>query len=166
MNHIEEQLWNYVDGSCSPDEHEAISRLIATDKMYQQKYEELLAFNAELEAVELDAPPMAFTYNVMEAIRAEEASKPLKAAIDGRIIKAIAAFFVLSILAVLGVALAHTNWNAGSGQRLPILSNVHMPAMTNIFNGRALKGFLFFDVVLALFLFDGYLRKRNLQQQG
>ena len=164
MNNIEEQLWNYLDGSCTAEEHAAIAHLIATDKTYQQKYEEILAFNQELETIELDAPPMAFTYNVMEAIRTEEASKPLKAAIDSRIIKAIAAFFILSIVVLLGVALATTNWNSGSTESVQIPIKFELPTIKNYFSGPALKGFLFFDVVLALFLFDGYLRKRNIQQ--
>ena len=29
MNNIEEQLWNYIDGSCAADERSAISKLIA-----------------------------------------------------------------------------------------------------------------------------------------
>ena len=166
MNYIEEQLWNYLDGTCTPQERDAIAHLIATDKTYQQKYEEILSFNQELENIELDAPPMAFTYNVMEAIRTEEASKPLKAAIDNRIIKGIAAFFIVSIVVLLGIALANVNWASMSAEKVQIPTSVHLPAIKNYFSGPALKGFLFFDVVLALFLFDGYLRKRNTTQQA
>jgi anti-sigma factor RsiW len=167
MNNIEEQLWNYLDGLGSAQEREVISHLIATDKIYQQKYEEILSFNQELDNIELDAPPMAFTYNVMEAIRTQEASKPLKAAIDTRIIKGIALFFIITIIALLGVALANVNWSSSvstSGVQVP--SGMQLPSIKNYFGGPALKGFLFFDVVLALFLFDGYLRKRQIQQQG
>lgn len=164
MNNIEEQLWNYVDGTCTPQEQEAIIHLIATDEAYRQKYAEIISFTRELENMELDEPPMAFTYNVMEAIRTEEASKPLKAAIDNRIIKGIAAFFILTIVALVAISLANTNWSAGENMTMPV--SLHLPAVKNLFSGMALKGFLFFDVVLALFLFDGYLRKRNAQQQG
>jgi len=69
MKNIEEELWNYLDGLGSEAERQNIDYLIATDKAYQQKYEELLSFNKELESMELDAPPMAFTYNIMETIR-------------------------------------------------------------------------------------------------
>jgi hypothetical protein len=164
MKNIEEELWNYLDGLGSEQEREHISHLIATDKTYQQKYEELVAFNNELEGIELDAPPMAFTYNVMEAIRAEAASKPLKAAIDNRIIKGIAAFFAVSILLLLGVALADTNWNAVIGSNVHIPVNLHLPSLKGILSNNALKGFVFFDIVLALYLFDGYLRKRSTSQ--
>lgn len=164
MSHIEEQLWNYLDGLGSVQEREQISQLIATDKTYQHKYEELLAFNKELESMELDAPPMAFTYKVMESIRAEAASKPLKAAIDNRIIKGIAAFFAFSILLLLGVALANTNWNTTIGSNIHIPLNMSLPSLKGILSNNALKGFVFFDTVLALYLFDGYLRKRRTSQ--
>jgi hypothetical protein len=164
MKNIEEELWNYLDGLGSDEEREHISYLIATDKTYQQKYEELLSFNKELESMELDVPPMAFTYNVMETIRTEEASKPLKAAINPRIIKAIAAFFVVTILFLLGIALANTNWDSGSQGITNFVGSLHLPAFKS-FNGPALKGFVFFDIVLALYLLDGYLRKRKVSEE-
>jgi anti-sigma factor RsiW len=66
MNSIEEQLWNYIDGTCTPGEQQAISMLIETDENYRRQYEELLALNAEFANIELEEPPMAFTYRVME----------------------------------------------------------------------------------------------------
>src|ERR1700754_2615851 len=101
MNAIEEKLWNYIDGTSTPAEQEAISRLIEQDGLYAQKYQELLALNQEFSTMELDEPPMAFTYNVMESIRTENALQPLKAAIDKRIIKGIAGFFGITILTLL-----------------------------------------------------------------
>jgi len=162
---IEEQLWNYLDGTCTPQEREVIEHLIATEKEYQQKYDEIKAFDLELEGIELDAPPMAFTYNVMEAIRTEEASKPLKAAIDTRIIKAIAAFFIITIVALVGIALANTDWSVATsgGVNMP---KMQIPNVKNYISGPMLKGFLFFDVVFVLYFFDSYLRKRKLQQHA
>jgi len=164
MNHIEEQLWNYLDGLGTEQEREHISYLIASDKVYQQKYNELLTFNQELESIELDVPPMAFTYNVMESIRNEAASKPLKAAIDNRIIKSIAAFFAVTILVLLGIALANTHWDGTLGDNMHIPFNLHLPSLKGLLNNNALKGFVFFDIVLALYLFDGYLRKGRSSQ--
>ncbi|WP_345949795.1 MULTISPECIES: hypothetical protein [unclassified Mucilaginibacter] len=166
MNNIEEKLWNFMDGSCSPKEHEDIARLIATDEIYRQKYEEILAFNQELQSIELEMPPMAFTYKVMEGIRTEEASKPLKATIDTRIIKGIAAFFILTIVALLGIALVNTDWSISSNNGFQLPASAKLPEIEHYFSGPALKAFLFFDVVLALFLFDGYLRKRHNTQQA
>ncbi|MDB5130998.1 MAG: hypothetical protein JWR02_747, partial [Mucilaginibacter sp.] len=90
MNNIEEKLWEYIDDRCTPDERAAISALIAGDEPVRFKYNQLLSLNQEFSAMELDEPPMAFTYNVMEGIRTGEAQKPLKAAINKHIIMGIA----------------------------------------------------------------------------
>src|ERR1700761_3009434 len=112
MNTVEEKLWNYIDGSCTPEEQEAICRLIEQDEVYRRKYDELLALNQEFAAMELEEPPMAFTYNVMEAIRNEAALNPLKARVDKRIIRGIGLFFVLTLSVMLIIALGSIHWSA------------------------------------------------------
>jgi hypothetical protein len=156
---IEEKLWSYIDGTCTSEEQQAISLLIEQDEVYRRKYQELLKLNQEFAGIELDEPPMAFTYNVMEAIRTEHAQVPLKAAIDKRIIKGISIFFVLTISVILIFALANINWSAGGAATA---SKLTLPNITPYLSGSFMKGFLFFDVVLALYLFDGYLRKKTL----
>ncbi|WP_183578809.1 hypothetical protein HDF18_22770 [Mucilaginibacter sp. X5P1] len=162
MNSIEEKLWNYIDGSCTPEDEHAIALLIEQDEVYRKKYNELVLLNAEFTAMELDEPPMAFTYNVMETIRAEHASKPLKAAIDQRIIKGIGLFFVFTISIILIVALASIHWSAIFASSSHTPSKIALPDLRNLFTGPVTKGFLFFDVVLGLYLFDTYLRKKGL----
>ena len=159
MNSIDEKLWSYIDGTCKETERLAISRLIEEDEIYRRMYHDILAFNQELMGMELDEPSMPFTYNVMEAIRQEEALKPLKSTIDVRIIKGIAAFFILTISALLVYALSNINWSIGNSTSLPV--NVKLPAFKNYLSGPAMQGFIFFDVILALYLLDGYLRKRH-----
>jgi len=157
MNNLEEQLWNYIDGTTSPEERKAITILIERDEAYRKKYEELLLLNAEFSAVELDEPPMAFTYNVMETIRNEHAQAPLKARIDERIIKGIGLFFVLTISAILVYALATAHWSAGGNTTHFVIPNI-----AKYLSSPVLQGFLFFDVVLALYTFDTYLRRKTL----
>ncbi len=159
MNTVEEKLWNYIDGSCSPEEQQAIATLIAQDKAYRRKYEEMLALNSEFAAMELDEPPMAFTYNVMETIRNEHALTPLKARIDKRIIKGIGIFFVGTISVMLLLALSSIHWSADAAA-----SSVKfkMPDLSPYLKGTAMQIFLFFDVVLALYLGDTYLRKKRM----
>ena len=163
MNSTEEKLWGYIDGTCSADEQKAISLLIEQDESVRAKYLELLSFNTDMAAMELDEPSMAFTYNVMENIRADYAKQPLKAAIDTRIIKVIAGFFVFTIVALLIFILVNINWSAGSGVTLPAFK---MPLIKNFLSSGILKGFLFFDVVLVLFLFDGFLHKKGFAKQS
>ena len=164
MSNIDEKLWDYIDGTCTPDERQAISRLIEADEIYRAKYLEILALNQEFAAMELDEPPMAFTYNVMEAIRTENAKKPLNASINPGIIKGIAAFFVFTIAALLVVSLASIRWSTVDTSTL--FTNFKMPDMSKYFNGSIVKGFMFFDIVMGLFLFDTYLRKRNASKQA
>jgi hypothetical protein len=167
MNTMEEKLWNYIDGSCTPAEQDAITRLIEQDEVYAKKYQELLSLNQEFAAMELDEPPMAFTYNVMEAIRTENAMQPLKAAIDKRIILGISIFFVFTILALLVFSFANINISDihVSAQDIKLPATVKLPGTTSLFNGPFLKWFLIFDVVLALFLTDAYLRRKKTAKQ-
>ncbi|RYY32313.1 MAG: hypothetical protein EOP46_19280 [Sphingobacteriaceae bacterium] len=160
MNNIEEKLWDYIDGNCTPHEQQAIAKLIEHDDAYSAKYNELLALNAEFAAIELDEPPMAFTYNVMEQIRAEAALKPLKAAIDARIIKGIAAFFIVSIMGLVVFALVQANWSANPIADLK-MPEIKVPDINSVFTGPAIQAFLFFDVVLGLYLFDAWLRRKK-----
>ncbi|MCC8409502.1 hypothetical protein LJ707_11215 [Mucilaginibacter sp. UR6-1] len=160
MNSIEEKLWNYIDGTCTPAEQAAIALLIEHDEVYRRKYGELLALNAEFTNIELDEPPMAFTYNVLEQIRAEQALKPLKANIDNRIIKGIAAFFILTISALVIYSILMVNWSAGNIEwKMPQLN---LPKVSGLLSSGVIKGFLFFDVVLGLYLFDHLLRRKKI----
>ena len=157
MNSIEEKLWAYIDGNCTGDEQKAISALIAGDEVYRLKYEELLALNNEFSSMELDEPPMAFTYNVIEAIRTEQARQPLKAAVNKRIILGITLFFMVTIAALIVAVSANINWSAIGGSAI----DIKLPKVKNYLTAPVVEGFLFFDVILGLFLFDHYLRRKN-----
>ena len=158
MKNIEEKLWDYIDGSCTTDEHQAISLLIETDTVYKNKYNELLQLNNEFARMELDEPPMAFTFKVIETIRAEQAQKPLRATINSYVIKGIFAFFMLIITGLIIAFLANINSINTSG----LTSNLLLPNFARLFDSRTLNIFLFFDTVLGLFLLDIYLRKQRL----
>ena len=164
MNTIEEKLWNYIDGTCSEEERKAIDILIAQDEVYRRKYEELLSLNQEFAKMDLDEPSMAFTYNVMEAIRAEHAQQPLKAGINKRIIKGISGFFIISIalLLIFTISNVHTG-SANISAHLP--DSLRLPDIKNYLNKPVLEGFLFFDIVLGLFLFDAWLRRKGVSKQ-
>ncbi len=161
MKSIDEKLWDYIDGNCTVDEQKAISLLIETDKVYAAKYNELLRLNNEFANMALDDPSMPFTYNVMEALRAEQAQKPLRATINNYIIKGIAAFFILTITGLFIAFFATIDWSASTG----IAHSLKTPNLNLVFNGRVLNIFLFFDTVIALLFLDTYLRKRQFLKQ-
>jgi anti-sigma factor RsiW len=168
MNTIEEKLWNYIDGTCTPTEQDAIARLIEQDEVYGKKYAELLALNAEFAYIELDEPSMAFSYNVMEAIRAEKVLTPLKATINKKIILGIAAFFVLSILVLLGFVFSNVqvSGNVFSAISIKLPDSIKVPNASSLFNKTFMKGFFVFDVILALFLTDSYLRRKKAAKEA
>lgn len=165
MSSIEEKLWEYIDGTCTADEREAIKQLIAGDEIYRHKYQELLVFNQEMAVdMELDEPPMAFTYHVMETIRTEYAMQhPLKTRVNKNLIRVIGGFFIVSLTVMLVIALSGLHWPAD----VQIASNsTHLPDFKNLLNDGTLKVFLFFDTVLLLFLADRFMRKHILHKQA
>ena len=161
MNTIEEQLWNYIDGTCTPVEKLEIEAKLAVNIQYYTLYQELLKVNEELTKIDFEEPSMSFTRNVMEKVNLELKPVALQTKVDNRIIYSIGAFFVLSLVAIFGYALATSDFNL----------KFNMPAMNFSFdsdkyiNRTSLQIFLFVDVVIALIYLDGVLRKRNFGAQ-
>ncbi|MDO3641835.1 hypothetical protein [Mucilaginibacter sp. L3T2-6] len=166
MNTIEEKLWSYIDGTCTPEDMQNISRLIASDESVRLKYQELLAFDKEFAAMELDEPSMAFTYNVIEAIRTQEAMVPLKTRVNKRIILGIVLFFVVSLTGFLVYALSQMDISSAKVPDIvsKVSVNVKLPQVNTHISKPLVEGFMFFDVVLGLYLFDKYLRRKNAGQ--
>src|SRR5690242_16424826 len=65
---MEQRLWDYIDGLCSPEERSSIQALLAENAAWQRKYKELLNVHQLMNDAELEAPSMRFTKNVMEEI--------------------------------------------------------------------------------------------------
>jgi len=164
MNTIEERLWSYIDGTCTDEERRAIDMLIAGDAAYRAKFEELLSLDKQFANMELDEPSMGFTYKVMEGIRAEYAQKPLKAAINKRIIRGIGIFFIVSILAMV-ILMLSTFHPAPASVSVHLPESLKLPDMKNFPGAILLKVFFVLDVVLALFLADAYFRRKRLSKQ-
>jgi uncharacterized membrane protein YidH (DUF202 family) len=165
MSSIEEKLWDYIDSTCTAAEREAIERSIANDENYRQKYEELLVFNREISAdIELDEPPMGFTYNVMEAIRTDYAAQhPLKTRVNKNIMRVIGGFFIVTLLAMLAMVLGSLHWSGGAQAAQ---NTTHLPDFKNLLTGNTLKAFLFFDTVLLLFLVNRFMQKPTSYRQS
>ena len=158
MNTIEEQLWNYIDGNCTPVERLEIEAKLAVNIQYHSIYQELLKVNDELNQLEFEEPSMSFTRNVMEKVNVELKPVALKTKVDNRIIYSIAAFFIVSLVGIFVYSLATSN----------IDYTFEMPKMSANFNPdkyitrTSMLVFLFVDVVLALIYLDSVLRKRTL----
>lgn len=158
MNNIENRIWDYLDGSCTDKEAEAVKHLIESDPLFKAKYEELKALEQDLNFLELDEPSMGFTRNIMESIQHEPVPGSIKSAIDKRIINGIAGFFILTIASLLIILLLNTNWSEVQGLNIP--DKIKNPEVHHYLNSTVIKGFLFFDLVLVLFFVDSYFRKK------
>lgn len=159
MNNMEETLWNYIDGNCTPEEQKLISTLIAEDEAYRLKYQELLSLNKDFSTAELDEPSMAFTYKVMEAVRAESALPPLKTGINKRVIRGIGVFFAAMLTVFLVFTFANVSFPAHTQVSIPL--NLKMPQVDPRMTKMAIEAFLFLDVIVGLYLADAWLRKKR-----
>lgn len=162
MNTIEEQLWNYIDGNCTPEEQAEITVKLTVDHHYYTTYQELLKVNDELNKLDFEEPSMSFTRNVMEKVNLELKPVALKTKVDNRIIYSIGGFFTLVLVSIFVYALATSNFDYKLD--LPKMSYSFEPG--KYINHTSLQIFLLFDVVLALIYLDGVLRKRNEQKKG
>ena len=159
---VEQRIWNYIDGSCSPEEQKRIEDLIKTDPEYRNAYLELLEVNKLLTENNMEAPSMSFTRNVMEKIKTEPVPRSIKTLVDKRIINAITIFFLVSISAVLIFMLLQVDWQLQpEGDWTVRLPEMQLSASAKDW---ITKGFLFLDIVIALYGVDFLLRKKLLKQ--
>jgi hypothetical protein len=96
----------------------------------------------------------------MEVIRTENAQVPLKAAVNKRIIRGIGIFFSVTIVALLVLVIASVKW---TGVALPanLTAHIKMPEINHNQARVFVQAFVFFDVMLGLYLFDAWLRRKK-----
>jgi len=159
MNLIEQRIWDYLDGTGTLQERELTEQLIKSDPLYRQVYDECKSFNNLLSAADQDEPSMGFTRNVMERIDMEPVPASFKSLIDKRIIFGIAAFFLFTITALLVVLFYQIDWSQTGGFEMPEFT---MPSIdtAKYLNSNYINIFFFIDIIIGLYLFDGFLRKR------
>ncbi len=156
MNNMEEKLWDYIDGTCSEEERLAIAALIEKDESWRKAFNDMLEINSDISALTFEEPSMAFSYKVMEGIRAHEAARPLKTATNNYIISAIAGFFIFSIVVLIVYLLFGIPQSVGSGS-----VNLKLPDFSALASTSAIKIFFYADVMLLLFLVDAFLRRKR-----
>lgn len=158
MKIIEQEIWNYLDGSLSEDEGILIESCIENDPLYRSVFEELSSLNGSLQSLELDHPSMSFNRNVMDKVALEPVPGLVKSLIDKRIIYGISAFFILTIGGLLLFLFAAIDWSPVSGATNGTFTKtaINYSALSE---GPFVNAFLFIDVFLGLLLLDGFLRK-------
>lgn|GEM_PF-83869 len=169
---MEDRLWDYIDGHCSPAERSAIEELLATNRDWQQKHRELLNLQQLLSSSELEAPSMRFAKNVMEEIARYHVAPATKSYVNKNIIRGIGAFFVTMILGVLTYLIVQFKWSTGFGSgtgdlKLPVeklgLNRLDNLNYSRVFNSTYLIVFLAIAVISGLMLLDMYLQQKKRQ---
>ena len=160
MNSMEDQLWDYLDGFCSPEEKRSIEQLIQTNAAWKRKLNELTALHESLKSMELDEPSMAFKNRVMEQVLASPHPSTLKTRVDKRIINSIGGFFAIAILGVLGYTFSKMDWSVGSGYSIP---SYDLPKINwSLFDSSGYTLFVFTAfMVTGLFVVDKVIQERR-----
>jgi magnesium-transporting ATPase (P-type) len=160
MNNLEERIWDYLDGTGTEEEREFTKLLIGSDSEFRALYEELRSIHLTVSSLDLDEPFMSFNRNVMEKIQLEAVPGSVKSLIDKRVIYGITAFFLITITALLGVLFYQIDWTRQTSFDMP---EYKMPEIdtSNYLNSTLINIFFFADLIVALYLFDGFLSKRK-----
>lgn len=158
--HMEERLWEYIDGFSNPDDLPVVKRLIEENQSWREKYNELVEVNQLLHATELEEPSMRFTKNVMEEITRLQIAPAASSYINNRIIWGIGIFFIVLIVGFLIYGLGQIDWSASSDtSMLPVdFRNVDYSAL---FNNTYINIFMMINVVLGLMLLDKVLMNKR-----
>jgi hypothetical protein len=162
---MEEQLWSYIDGTATAAEKTFVEQMLASQEEWKKKYKEQLEIHQLLlTETELEQPSMRFTKNVMDGIAGMQPKAATSTYINKNIIRSIAAFFIISISALLVYSITQINWTAdASTTLLPDLKDVSLPQwnVSKLFTGTTLNIMLMVTIVLSLMLFDGFLRRKK-----
>ena len=166
QQHIEEQLWSYIDGFSSEEERSAIEKLLQSDVEWKNKYNELLDAHQLIKSAELEQPSMRFTKNVMEQIAKYHIAPATKTYINNKIIWSIGAFFITMIVGFLIYGFGQINWNVSGDTKLPVdLSKIDY---SKIFKNSYVNIFMMINVLLGLVLLDRVLanKRKKFQRQA
>lgn len=160
---IEQQIWDYIDGLSTPDQKQLVERLLQTDPIWQQVYRDCLALNAQVEQADwIQEPSMRFSKNLMEKLEGQRVAPPASSYINPRIIRAITAFFVLSISGILVYAFSSVDFSSTAKDISGAINTErYVDSFDNIMTSPLMYVFLFMDVIVGLLLLDNYLRRRQ-----
>lgn len=166
---MEHRLWDFIDGLDTAAERSLIEKLLAEDRAWQSKYQELLNMHQSLNGSDLEAPSMRFTKNVMEEIARHQIAPATKSYINKYIIWGIGAFFLLMIVSIFIYLLGQLK---GSGTTPSSSVSQYGQELQNSLSrfdwGKVLSSpimsvFMLINVILGLVLLDMYLRRKKEQ---
>jgi len=155
--HIEETLWNYIDGSLGEEETTVVEKLLQSDATWKSKYEDLLEVHTlMLGNIGLEQPSMRFTRNVMEEISRQYITPATSSYINKYVIRGIGLFFLISIVGLLVYGFGQVNWaEAGSATAIDRLD------WSRIYNSSYANIIIIANILLGLMLLDMVLTRKK-----
>ncbi|MBX9782257.1 MAG: hypothetical protein K2X48_03085 [Chitinophagaceae bacterium] len=162
----EEQLWSYIDGSATASEKAFVEKMLAAHDEWKAKYREQLELHQLLMSeTEPEQPSLRFSKNVMEQIADRQPKAATSSYINKNIIRSIAAFFILTISALLIYSFTQVNWaETGGSSLIPFdTKDIKLPSfeLSKYFNSYVINAILMVTVVPGLMFFDGILRRKK-----
>lgn len=166
---MEQLIWEYIDGYCSPDQKATIRQRLADDPVWKNKYSELMGIHELLQKEELEMPSLRFTKNVMEEIAQYHVAPATKNYINKNVIRGIAAFFLIMIVGLSIYFVGQVHWNGSSTGHL--FSAYRLDAnklnWSKMLNNTYVNIFVGINVILGLILLDKYMQgKKNTGHDG
>ena len=161
QQHIEDRIWDYIDGNAGEAEKSFVEQLIETNLEWKAKYKELLEVHQLMQtSLELDQPSLRFRQNVMEEIAKYQIAPATKSYINKNIVRGIGAFFIVMLIGFFVSGFAQVNWSdASSGTLMPI--DFDKVDWSKFFNNTYMNIFMMVNIVLGLMLLDMYLGKKK-----
>lgn len=157
--HIEERLWNYIDGLGSAEERSVIEKLLQQNAEWKSKYHDLLEAHRLLQSSDLEQPSLRFTKNVMEEIGKYHIAPATKSYINKKVIWGIGSFFIALIIGFLVYGFGQMNWTSKGDNILPF--DISKLDVSKFFNNTYVNIFMMINMVLGLFLLDNYLSNKR-----
>jgi len=152
---IDEQIWSYLDGSCSAAEKAAVDAKINEDRIWREKFDELQQLNSGLKRVEPEQPSSDFSTRVMNALKTEHTLLPARKYIHSYIIHGLAFFFILIIL----VGICQAIYSDSEKQKILEFTQPGIN-YNSIINRNTIFIIIAINITLALAIADKILRKR------
>ncbi len=158
---MEMKLWNYIDDTLPANEKAAVEKLLAENQQWKDQYSQLLEVQQLLKESELEEPSLRFTTNVMDEIAKLQIAPATKAYLNKNIIRGIAGFFVVMILAVLFFAFSQTTTASTTSSNTTTDKYINSINWSQFLNTNWITGFMIVNVILAMFLLDRFLASKR-----
>lgn len=158
---IEQQIWEYIDGTCSHDDRLRINKLIQNDKQWQQLFNELCILNNNISnSLQLIENQKEFSDSVLNAIEGQStAAAPIDRYINKNIIRAIAVLLsACMVTAIIYIASATHIVTEGIVAQKFSLPSFQIPHISGTYIWKVAIGI---NVILGLLMLDTILRTRR-----